>query len=187
MSYYNTKWLLSSIEQGTRFEYLFFWGHSNPKNEPVGKFLFSQWYPLGFNVDGSHYPTAEHWMMAEKARLFGDLDTLEHILEAKTPSEAKNLGRIVRGFDSVIWEQKCFEIVVQGNLQKFKKHSEAHSYLDMTGSKVIVEASPVDAFWGIGHSQESPEAKDPKRWRGKNLLGFALMEVRDRLRSDSAR
>ncbi|RYD94393.1 MAG: NADAR family protein, partial [Sphingobacteriales bacterium] len=132
------------------------------------------------------YPTAEHWMMAEKARLFGDTDICNEILAAAKPNEAKALGRKVRNFDSARWDEHCYEIVVEGNYHKFGQSPEARAYLLETGDKIIVEASPVDAIWGSGHAQDSPEAKDPRKWRGQNLLGFALMEARDRLRQTAA-
>ena len=55
-------------------------------------------------------------------------------------------------------------------------------YKRQTGDSVLVEASPYDAIWGIRLAASSPEAQDPMKWRGQNLLGFALMEVRDELR-----
>ena len=185
MPHYSTEWLLSLLDLRTQVDYLFFWGHANPKNDLTGKFLFSQWYPLSFDWEGRKYLTAEHWMMAGKARLFGDLETLEQILAAPNPKDAKAFGRQVRGFDSEVWEAECYEIVVQGNMHKFGQNQTSRTYLLETGNKILVEASPVDAIWGIGHVQDSPEAQDPRKWRGQNLLGFALMEARDRLRSNT--
>jgi ribA/ribD-fused uncharacterized protein len=46
---------------------------------------------------------------------------------------------------------------------------------------VLVEASPRDRIWGIGMSAGHRDASRPSRWRGLNLLGFALMNVRDQL------
>ena len=46
---------------------------------------------------------------------------------------------------------------------------------------VEVEASPMDTIWGIGLAQDNSQANDPTKWRGDNLLGFALMVVRDQL------
>ncbi|MEM7295971.1 MAG: NADAR family protein, partial [Pseudomonadota bacterium] len=114
--------------------------------------VFSQWYPLGFENDNQSYPTAEHWMMAERARLFGDDNALEQILEAKDPGKAKALGRGVRGFDSDIWDQRAFGIVIQGNMHKFTQNPEACDVLMRTGSMIIAEASPIDNLWGIGLS-----------------------------------
>lgn len=138
----------------------------------------SQWRHSEFTVDGVRYRTAEHWMMAEKARLFKDKKTLKAIMEAKTPSEAKDLGRLVEGFDRDVWDQHCFDIVVQGNLHKFTQNPKLREHLMNTGSHILVEASPFDAIWGIGMSQDDPNADNPGKWKGQNLLGMALMKVR---------
>lgn len=182
MYHYNLNWLLQKIMEDEKVDYLLFWGHANHNNEEVGKFIFSQWYPSLFTVDNIVYNTAEHWMMAQKARLFRDADTLHQILEVDTPKAAKILGREVKNFVPEVWDEHCFQIVVEGNRHKFSQHPAFEKYLLSTESKVIVEASPADTIWGIGLSQESRYAKEPDNWRGKNLLGFALMEVRDILR-----
>lgn len=182
MIHYDIDWLKERMANGDVIDYLFFWGHTNKTNEPVGKFIFSQWYPSAFEIDGITYLTAEHWMMAGKARLFKDDETWQKIINAPTPIVAKELGRQVKGFEPAIWEQHCFDIVREGNRHKFTQHNSYKEYLLATGSKVLVEASPVDPVWGIGLPQDNPKAKDPHSWRGQNLLGFVLMEVRDQLR-----
>jgi ribA/ribD-fused uncharacterized protein len=179
MMHYDIEWLKERVTSGTVVDYLFFWGHTNKTNEPVGKFIFSQWYPSSFIVDGITYLTAEHWMMAGKAKLFQDEEAWQKIINAPTPIAAKELGRQVKGFEAAVWEQHCFNIVREGNQHKFTQNSSYKEYLLATGSKVLVEASPVDPVWGIGLPQDSPKAKDPHSWRGQNLLGFVLMEVRD--------
>lgn len=121
-------------------------------------------------------------MMAEKARLFGDEVTRAEILKADGPKAAKQLGRSVKNFDDALWEEKRFEFVVEGNHAKFKQNPELGSFLIGTGDKVLVEASPLDRIWGIGLGANAASATDPRQWRGLNLLGFALMEVRSRLR-----
>ncbi|NTS43987.1 NADAR family protein [Flavisolibacter sp. BT320] len=182
MTHYSLNWLLDRIENGDKVDYLLFWGHTNNGNETTGKFLFSQWYPSPFTVDGVTYKTAEHWMMAEKARLFGDHGILLQILQADTPKEAKALGRQVKGFIPAVWDERCFQIVVAGNEHKFSQNDKFKDFLLSTGDKIIVEASPVDAIWGNGLPQDHENAYKPKSWRGQNLLGFALMQVRDILR-----
>src|SRR6266540_1351617 len=92
---YDLEHLLAVTRQGHRPGYLFFWGHQARKDGTVGKQCFSQWYPAAFALEGISYPTAEHYMMAEKARLFGDEETRAQILQAARPEAVKKLGRIV--------------------------------------------------------------------------------------------
>lgn len=91
------------------------------------------------------------------------------------------LGAMVRGFDEERWREHRFEIVAVGNEHKFGQNQDLAGFLAATGSMILVEASSMDRIWGIGLAKEAPEAQDPMRWRGLNLLGFALMRVRDRL------
>ncbi|TYK52885.1 NADAR family protein [Actinomadura decatromicini] len=173
--------LIPAAEAGG-VKYLFFWGHQKP-----GPGYLSQWWLAAFTVDGTVYATAEHYMMAEKARLFGDAETAEAIVAASHPSEAKDLGRRVRGFDDDAWRDARVAIVVKGNEAKFGQHEELREYLVGTRNRVLVEASPLDRVWGIGLAADDPRAERPAEWRGLNLLGFALMTVRDSLGSDLPR
>ncbi len=174
--------LRKHIEAGGRPAYLYFWGHKQAPDGRLLKSCFSQWYPAPFTVDGVDYPTAEHYMMAAKARLFGDQAVLAEVLAATSPGAAKAAGRKVRGFDEERWRAHRWDIVVNANLAKFGQHPDLGAFLCQTGEQVLVEASPVDAIWGIGLAADDPAARDPATWQGLNLLGFALMEVRARLR-----
>jgi ribA/ribD-fused uncharacterized protein len=176
---------LSSIQQrharGERMHFLFFWGH-RPKIFGVAcKACLSQWYDSPFLIDEILYPTAEHWMMASKARLFGDEAALAKILETPDPQKAKKWGREVRDFDTTRWQAACVPLVIQGNLAKFSQNESLKQFLLSTANSILVEASPVDHVWGIGLAADHPDAIVPRRWKGENLLGFALMAVRDRL------
>lgn len=181
---YNIEGLIDNFEKGKKIKYLFFWGHQKSKSGDLISSCFSQWWASPFVVDTILYNTAEHWMMAQKALLFNDKESYEKIILAKSPVEAKTLGRQVRNFDETIWKNKCYEIVVQGNLHKFTQHQELKEFLLNTKERVLVEASPVDRIWGIGLTADSEKATNPKCWNGLNLLGFALMEVRDMLREE---
>lgn len=165
---------------GERFEYLLFYGHT-PKGSGLGPWVFSQWHEAPFTVDGDRYPTAEHFMMAEKARLFGDEAMRVAILAAPGPGGAKKLGRKVKGFEEAAWVRERSGIVTRGNVAKFGQHEALKRYLLDTGDRVLVEASPSDTIWGIGLSADQDGARDPSRWRGANLLGFALMAARAEL------
>lgn len=179
---YTRQWLLEEAKKQERIKYLFFWGHQPSKDGLVTASCFSQWWLSEFKVDGIVYKTAEHWMMAGKARLFQDQEVLEEIIACNTPAEAKKLGRKVKNFDQEVWEKECFGLVVQGNVHKFSQHPALKMFLLTTENRVLVEASPVDFIWGIGLAKDNPAAVDPSKWKGDNLLGFALMEVRDRLK-----
>ncbi|GAA2652026.1 NADAR family protein [Streptomyces lunalinharesii] len=171
---------------GERVEYVPFWGHRPPRGGGVGASCFSQWWPAPFTVDGVRYATAEHWMMAGKARLFGDAEAERRALAAARPQQAKDAGRTVRGFAEEVWRRHRFALVVEGSRHKFGQHPQLREFLLGTGSRVLVEASPVDRMWGIGLAADDDRAADPTRWRGLNLLGFALMAARQELAAQDA-
>ncbi|MEV0899709.1 NADAR family protein [Actinoplanes sp. NPDC049802] len=174
--------LISARKAGERVRYLFFWGHQPERDGSAGAGCLSQWFPSEFTVDGVTFATAEHYMMWRKAVLFGDDVMAGRILTAGHPHEAKKLGGRVAGFDQRTWDEHRVPIVVAGNLAKFGGDPALRAYLLNTGDRVLVEASPLDRIWGIGLSRDDEAASDPHRWRGLNLLGFALMRVRDELR-----
>lgn len=175
--------LISLVQTGAPLDYVFFWGHRKPEDGSVTKSCFSQWYEAAFRINDELFRTAEHYMMVRKARLFSDEATAKRILAAATPSEAKSLGRKVQGFSDEVWLAHREEIVFTGNLEKFSQHSSLGQFLLATGDSILVEASPTDSIWGIGLAQDTALARDPSSWPGLNLLGFALMKVRVRLRS----
>ncbi|GEC06443.1 hypothetical protein SSP24_40980 [Streptomyces spinoverrucosus] len=175
--------LVREVRAGARIKYLHFWGHRPRPDGRIGPSCLSQWWPSPFTVDGVEYATAEHWMMAGKARLFDDAEAERRVLAAGHPAEAKKAGRLVRGFDEAVWERERFRIVAEGSVHKFAAHADLREFLLGTGERVLVEASPVDRVWGIGLAADDEAASDPERWRGPNLLGFALMEARERLRA----
>ncbi|MFD3541341.1 NADAR family protein [Streptomyces sp. NPDC058662] len=175
--------LIKQVSRGERVKFLPFWGHRPRADGSLGPSCLSQWWPSEFTVGDVRYATAEHWMMAGKARLFADPEAERAALEARSPAEAKKAGRAVRGFDGAVWERERFALVVEGSVHKFASDPSLRSYLLSTGSRVLVEASPMDRIWGIGLAADDERALDPARWRGLNLLGFALMEARERLRA----
>lgn len=170
----------SLIESGRR-DLLFFWGHRQ-KGERVDRSCLSQWYERPFGVEDRIYRTAEHYMMAGKARFFGDDAAEREVLAALDPRQAKAVGRKVSNFDENQWKAARYPIVVRGNMHKFSQHPDLREFLLSTGDAVLVEASPYDAIWGIKLSADDPRAADPAQWLGLNLLGFALMDVREKLR-----
>lgn len=162
-------------------EYVFFWKDTDDSPYVTEKCL-SQWYYAPFLVNGQWYNCAEQFMMAEKARLFGDYEIERQILAQADQMTIKKLGRMVRNFDESVWRKHRTKIIKQGNLAKFSQNPQLRDFLLATGETVLVEASPNDVIWGIGLAKENADATNPARWRGLNLLGFTLMEVRDELR-----
>jgi len=139
---------------------------------------FSQWFKKQFTVDNIQYGCCEQYMMAEKARLFDDQVALKKILATNSPGEQKKLGREVKGFSEKIWKKNRYEIVYKGNLAKFSQNDDIKKKLLDTGDAILCEANPKDRIWGIALKAHDPRVKDPKQWKGLNLLGEALMQVR---------
>ncbi len=181
---YSMNWLQEQLQRKQKMKYLYFWGHRLRGDGVITSSCLSQWYPRGFRHEGQYYPTAEHWMMAEKARLFNDEEMLAKILASATPAAAKKMGRQVRNFDGDVWASRMTSIVAKGSYFKFKEHPDLRAFLLATGNKVLVEASPFDRIWGIGMAKAAAEQVGPAEWKGENWLGWCLMEARDVLRGE---
>jgi ribA/ribD-fused uncharacterized protein len=179
---YTINWLKERIENEEKLKYLFFWGHTPHKDGVITSSCLSQWWACDFENEGIQFKSTEHWMMYHKALLFNDSIIADQILKCRTPGEAKALGRKVSNFDEDIWNSHRMKIVIEGNRLKFSQNEKLKTFLLNTKQRVIVEASPVDEIWGIGLSKDSNDIDNPNTWRGLNLLGFALMEVRDLLK-----
>jgi len=157
-------------------EYIFFWGTK-------GRFGFlSNWCESRFTLNGIEFLHAEQAMMYEKAKMMGDEEIAAEILEMENPSVVKKLGREVRNFDEKKWGSNRERIVTDILFAKFSQNALLKEKLESTGTAILVEASPWDRIWGIGLRASHPDAKIPEKWRGLNLLGKCLMEVRSRLR-----
>lgn len=148
-------------------KYVFFWAGN-----------FSQWARSPFMIDGVEFITAEQYMMYKKAKHFGDDVTAQKVLETTNPRTQKQLGREVKNYDDAEWLRVAYDYVVEGNRAKFEQNPDLKVELQATVGKVLVEASPVDARWGIGMAADDPDIEDETKWRGQNLLGKALNQVR---------
>ena len=89
----------------------------------------------------------------------------------------------MRGYDDARWGARRFDAVTEGSVGKFSSTAELEAYLLGTGDAVLVEAAPRDQVWGIGLGRDNPLVAQPAKWRGKNLLGFALMRARALMRA----
>ena len=149
----------------------------------------SNWYRAEFDaevlIDGKketkHFYNSEQYFMYMKAIIFGDYEIAEKILATKDPKKAKELGRIVRNYDDKVWNEKRYDVMVEANKYKYSQNPGLKEKLLHTTlrDKGFVEASKTDNIWGILRGEDDPLADDEKHWRGQNLLGKALDEVRD--------
>ena len=176
---YTVETILDRFDSNDNLNFLFFWGHTENKDY-VTKACLSQWYESEFKENEITYFTTEHYMMAEKAKLFDDINIYNQILETRKQGKIKELGRQIKNFNQSIWDQHKYEIVLKGNFLKFSQNKKLKIFLLNTKNKILVEASPLDTIWGIGLSADDEKVNNPHLWEGTNLLGFALMEVRDK-------
>ena len=147
--------------------YLFFWSEW-PSN----------WTPSPFTLDGITYGCVEQYMMAEKARLFGDVAAEQVIMASDDPAEQKAMGRQIRGYDDDKWAAVRYDVVLRATIEKYRQNPALLKALLDTGDDVLVEASPHDRVWGIGMRKTDKGIENPKNWRGQNLLGKAITEAK---------
>lgn len=147
---------------------------------------FSQFYRCSFLENDVTFTSAEQYMMYNKAILFEDHEIAACILEETVPNKIKALGRKVRGFSDGVWLKNRERIVKMGNILKFSQNANLKEQLIATGETLLVEASPRDCIWGIGLGITNEKITDEKNWRGTNLLGKILTEVRDELKHNGS-
>ncbi len=177
--HYDINWIKNIYHSQKNIQYIFFWKHHPLPDGTIGKQCLSQWWECNFIVDDVKYNTAEQYMMAQKALLFGDKNIFSKIMKASHPYEYKKFGRMIKNFDEKIWNENKCDIVIKGNIAKFSQNEELKNFLKKTGNKILVEASPYDEIWGIGMNPYDEGRFNPFNWNGENLLGFCLMQVRD--------
>lgn len=154
-------------------KYFFFWKHR-----------LSQWHIVDFTVDSYTYNCCEQYMMHRKALLMNDFETAEVIMQEKNPANHQKLGRQIKNFNQEAWDRFKYNIVLDGNRARFSQSQKCRELLLATGDKLLVEASPYDKVWGIAMSVDDPDILDEAKWRGENLLGKVLTQVREELKAD---
>lgn len=141
----------------------------------------SNWYPSAFEKDGMTFSSMEQYMMYSKAVLFGDHEIGNQIMATDNVGKIKALGRSVSHYDDLIWNGFRQIIVYDGLLAKFEQNARLRQLLLETGDAILAECAVQDLVWGIGLSMKDDRRFDMTQWRGANLLGFALMQVRSRI------
>ena len=142
----------------------------------------SNWYMRDFSIDGKTYCCVEQYMMEQKALIFQDFAIAEKIMQTTDQQKMQDLGREVGNFIQAVWDGRKQLIVYKGVLAKFKQNPDLRERLMATGNALPVECSKSDKVWGIGLGMDSPDAADPGKWKGQNLLGFTIQAVREELK-----
>ena len=155
-------------------------GFHNP-SEDYG--FLSNWYLSDFQIDGITFTSMEQYMMYKKAVCFKDENIAKQVLAEKNVAKIKELGRLVSGYDEHIWNGVRQIIIYEGLLAKFSQNEFLKSRLLDTKNSILAECAVKDRIWGIGLSMTDSKRLIPTEWQGQNLLGYALMMVRDRLKS----
>lgn len=151
----------------------------NP-NEENG--FLSNWHHSIFTIGKQQYTSAEQYMMHSKALKFNDHSTAELVLQTSNVAEIKQLGRSVVPYIDSVWAKCRYNVMVDGLYEKFIQNPTLTSSLLYTGDKILAECAVRDQIWGIGLSMNDPKRLRQCEWSGQNLLGMALMDVRNKLR-----
>ena len=142
----------------------------------------SNWYLSDFVIDGVTYSSVEQYMMYIKASTFVDMDIANKIMATNDVSVIKSLGRSVSNYNDTIWNAIRERVVYDALLAKFSQNEDLKKLLLDTGDSILAECAVKDTIWGIGLSMTNPNRFDKSKWKGKNLLGKALMKVREKLK-----
>lgn len=142
--------------------------------------IYSNWHPANFTDPEAclKFANTEQGFMWYKARFFGNNDIAEFIAKETNPQKCKKFGRAIRNFNNEKWSIIRMKPMIHVNYLKFSQNKELKQELLNTGDRILVEASPYDKIWGVGLREEDELILDEKNWKGLNLLGKALMEVR---------
>lgn len=160
------------IEDRVTDTHVYFWG------DPT----LSNWGPAPFEYKGHSFHNSEQAFMWEKAMCFNDKEIANEILKSSNPRVVKELGRQIKNYNEQTWAKRRYDAMYQVCLAKFSQNEQQRETLLGTGDRTLVEGSPYDVVWGVGIHWAHEEILDEKNWKGQNLLGKALMEVRKVLR-----
>lgn len=172
--------LRDDYKNDKNLEYLFFCGYQPSKDGSITKSCLSQWWKSDFKIDSNNYSCMEQYMMAEKARLFNDDEALAKIMKSTNQMIMQELGGAVNNFDEKLWVKRRYSIILNGSYAKFVQIDELRQFLIGTKDRVLVYDSAYDKIWGICMN-DFEKKENPFTWEGGNLLGFALMEVREEI------
>lgn len=142
----------------------------------------SNWALSEFTVNGIIFSSMEQYMMYQKAVRFKDEKIAEKILATTDVAVIKALGRQVKGYNDSYWNGVRQLFVYEGLKEKFVQNKDLKKLLLDTEDSILAECAVNDRIWGIGLSMKDSNRLEPEKWKGQNLLGYALMMVRERIK-----
>lgn len=145
--------------------------------------FLSNWYQSEFTVGDISFASMEQFMMYCKAVCFQDDAVASQILKTGDAAQIKALGRTVSGYNEHQWSGVRQITVYEGLIQKFSQNEYLRTALLNTGDAVLAECAVKDRIWGIGLSMTDAKRYDMSQWKGQNLLGYALMMAREKIRN----
>ena len=145
-------------------------------SEPNG--YLSNWYLSDFYVGDICFSSAEQYIMYQKCMIFGDEESAQKVLATKDTAEQQRIGRELVGYVDHVWEGLRQLVAFRGLLGKFSQNAELKQKLIDTKDAWLVECGYHDTIWACGRRLNEDERLDVQTWRGQNILGFTLMEVR---------
>jgi ribA/ribD-fused uncharacterized protein len=166
-------------QQGGELPEIVFFFSGNPALNEYKE--FSNMHEAPMQIGGITFPTVEHYYQWSKAKQFGAEEIATKILKTPSAKSVKALGQKVTPYDDEAWKGKRREVMMTALNAKFSQHPDILKKLNSTGTKTIAEANPRDKYWGIGTSAETSFAKNPSRWKGENMMGKLLEDVRTRM------
>ena len=81
-------------------------------------------------------------------------------------------------------ETPGFSDMIEGYLAKFRACWDLKRALNGTGNRILVYCEEDEQSLGCGYDENDPNSDILSSWTGKNLLGYALMQVRCEIKED---
>lgn len=150
-------------------------------DEPSG--FLSNWYPSDFEIGGIKFCNVEQYIMCRKCVVFDDFKSAEAVMATSDPETQKSIAGKAQGYNETIWNGLRQVVLTRALIAKFEQNPSLRDALMKTESAYLVECAGSDKIWACGLSLYDDARKDISNWRGTNILGFALMEVREILKN----
>ena len=146
----------------------------------------SNFFQCEFTHEDHQYSSVEQYLSYRKAILFDERGLADQCLQTNDPKTQKHKVSKLKKYNFEAWNKHAAEILQPVLMSKFSQNEHLTASLLATGSTEIAEASAYDSLFGIGLSLNSPDAVVKAKWKGSNIQGAALTQVRDSIKSINA-